>query len=587
MLEQSRRDDQHRRADGALEQWSPLRAKWEVVQSAPAAVQTARAAARPSTPAGTIPFKSAPGERRTYAAARNTRSTGGFGTGWNTSADAELKLSLPQLRARSRQMVRDASFALRAKTLVVNNVIGSGVGMQAQVMNTRGDLNKRVNADIEAAWCEWATAENCHTGGAMHFHDLERMAMGQVFDAGEIFIRKHYSKFGGSKVPLGLEVIEPERLAFDIGQPGAVDTGNEIRMGIEVDAVFGRAVAYWLRRRHPGDIIGSIQGTDRFERVPAADMIHLRVVNRWPQTRGEPWLHTVLRKIDELNEYTGSEVSAARASSYYFATIETPEDDGGGLPTDKDENTGQLNTDIEPLTIQELKPGEKLDFHTPNRPNTGMADFVRSMLREVAAGTGTSYESLSRDYSQGNYSSSRMGLLDDRDLYKTIQRWWIRNFRQPLHAVWLQQAVLAKALDSISPSAYAGSMTQYESVLFKPRGWSWVDPTKEVDAYKEAIKGGLTTLTDVIAATAGGQDIEDFITVRKRELEMLEAAGITVDTTVIEAIVAPPVTVTSTTAAVQEEDGASGDGAPADGDDAASTSAGRAHRVVFPLRGAA
>jgi capsid protein len=74
--------------------------------------------------------------------------------------------------------------------------------------------------------------------------------------------------------------------------------------------------------------------------------------------------------------------------------------------------------------------------------------------------------------------------------------------------------------------------SKFEAVLFKPRGWSWIDPTKEVEAYKEAIKAGLTTLTDVIAQTADGRDIEDVIATRKREIEMLEANGIAVDTDV-------------------------------------------------------
>ena len=201
--------------------------------------------------------------------------------------------------------------------------------------------------------------------------------------------------------------------------------------------------------------------------------------------------------------------------------------------------------DIEPLTIQELKPGEELEFHTPNRPNSALDPFMRHMLREVASGCGVSYESLSRDYSQSNYSSSRLSLLDDRDTWKVLQQWWVRNFRRPLHRVWLQQAVLSRAIQSVPASAYAADTSRYEAVLFKPRGWSWVDPTKEVAAYKEAVKAGFITVTDVIAATAGGQDIEDVIATRERELRMFKDAGIEVDTTVVpEPVAAPPAAAT-------------------------------------------
>jgi len=468
-------------------------------------------------------------QRRMYGAARPTRS-GGLGNSGSTSADAELSLSLDRLRNASRQVVRDSAYAKRARQIIVNNIIGSGVGMQAQVVTTRGDLAARINSAIEEAFCEWACADHCHTGGALHFHDLERAAMGQVFEAGEAFIRLHFRAFGSSRVPLALELVEAERLATGHVEPGTAAAGNEIRMGVEVDP-FGRAVAYWVRQRHPGDIRGAIGASERFERVPADQMFHLRTVDRWPQTRGEPWLHAVVRKLDDLNETSQAELAATRANAYVFATIRSPEGTGSPLETDQ-EDDGKLVMDMEPLTIQGLRPGEELDLHSPNRPNANLDAFLRHMVREVAAGALVSYESLSRDYSQSNYSSSRLSLLDDRDTYKALQQWWVRSFRRPLHKLWLGQAVLARAIEALPVAQYAAAPAKFEAVLFKPRGWSWIDPTKEVAAYKEAIKAGLTTLTDVIAATGDGRDIEDVVATRRRELDMLDAADIDVDTTV-------------------------------------------------------
>jgi capsid protein len=114
-----------------------------------------------------------------------------------------------------------------------------------------------------------------------------------------------------------------------------------------------------------------------------------------------------------------------------------------------------------------------------------------------------------------------------------VQQWWVRSFREPLHRIWLSQAVLSGAV-GIPMEAYGNDMARYEAALFKCRGWSWVDPTKEVNAYKEAVKAGFITVTDVIAATAGGLDVEDIVAVRKRELEMFAEAGIELDTTVAE-----------------------------------------------------
>lgn len=503
------------------------------------------------------------GGARLYAGAKQSRLTGGFGTYSNSSADSELYSALTALRSRSRQLMRDAPYAKRARVIVVNNVVGAGVGLQAQVRNTRGGMNERINADIEAAWAKWALADSCHTGGALHFSDLERTCLSEIFTAGEVFIRKHYRTFGESKIPLGLELVEAERIADEFTYPSLASPGT--RLGVETDS-FGRPVAYWVRTVHPGEPRAMVDQVAKYERVPAADIIHLRKVERWPQTRGEPWLHACVRKLNDMEEYSGSELTAARMSANFFATIETPSSDPDALATEtQDDGSRQIN--IEPGVIEQLAAGDQLKFHTPNRPNAALDAFMRYLLREVAAGVGVSYESLSRDYSQSNYSSSRLALLDDRDLWRVLQQWWIRSFREPLHREWMQAAVLSGAIPSIGPEQWALDPDRFLPVTWKLRGWSWVDPTKEVEAYKEAIKAGLTTTTRVIAQTAEGADIEDIIAERKRELEMFDEAEIEVDTTVPEEA-EPPEPAPVAVPAAETEDAAAEDSAEPE-DDAA------------------
>lgn len=465
-------------------------------------------------------------DSRMYAGARKSRLTAAFGTG-ETSADAELDSSLINLRARSRELVRDAAFARRARQVVVNNVIGSGIGVQAQIRSTRDTLRKDVNDAVETAWWQWCAADSCHTGGQLHFHDLERAAMAQVFEAGEVLIRIHPRRFGRARVPLALELIEAERLASHYVQPTGLPPGAEYRMGVEHDA-FGRPAAYWLRERHPGDLKWSAAGSERLTRVPADQIYHLRVITRWPQTRGEPWLHAVVRKLHDVDGYSESEVVAARAAAAYMGIIETPDQESplAGAP----QADGSRAFDLEPGLSVRLAPGEKFSSYSPNRPNAAMEAFMRHMLREIGVGADVPYESISGDYSQSNYSSSRLSLLESRDTWKHLQQWFIRSFREPLHRIWLQQAVLSGALPQVNRAEYAIDPEKYEAVQFKPRGWSWVDPTKEVAAYKEAVMAGFTTVSDVIAATGNGQDLEEVLDARERELQMMDDKGLKFDT---------------------------------------------------------
>lgn len=466
-------------------------------------------------------------QRRMYHNARVSRATEGWYAS-ETSADAELDGSLTSLRNRSRALVRDAAYAKRAKTIVVNNVIGPGIGLQAQIRNNRDRLVSEINAPIEAAWAEWCRAAHCHTGGKLHFADLERMAMGQIFEAGEVILRVHLRRFGTSAVPLALEVIEAERLADRITR--SPDSGAEVRMGVEVDA-FGRPVAYWLRRGHPGDVRRSIAATEEIERVPADQIFHLYVVERWPQSRGEPWLHATARRLNDMDGYSEAEIIAARNSANAMGFVETsPDAVADRAMVDAVEDDGEQRATMEPGVIEYLAPGQTFKEHNPARPNTAIDPFLRYMLREVAAGIGVSYESLSRDYSQSNYSSSRLALLDDRDLWRVLQLWWLRNFREPLHRLWLRQAAYAGAISGLRVEQYVADPAKWEAAKFKPRGWSWVDPAKEVAAKKEAVRNGFTTLAKVIAETADGDDLEDILAARKAELELMESMGLEFDT---------------------------------------------------------
>lgn len=465
-------------------------------------------------------------QTRMYANAVPTRLNQGFPS-FNTSADAELLTSLRNLRSRSRQLVRDAAFAKNARRIIQNNVIGTGIKLQALVQTTRGVLSTRVNDAIEAAWEKWCCADSCHTGGEVHFHDMERMAVGQVFETGEIFIRMHRSPFGKSTIPIALEIIEPERVVDGYAQPSAVHgAGSQIRMGVEVDA-FRRPIAYWVRDLHPGDVRLDVARTDRVERVPAADMFHLRVIDRWPQTRGEPWLHAVAGKLGDMNGYSEAEIIAARGSANYLATIETPDESSSLAQAQPD---GSYEFGLQPGTMMKLLAGEKLNFVSPNRPNSALDPFMRFMLREVASGVGVSYESLSRDYSQGNYSSTRLALLDDRDVWKTLQQWFVRSFRQRLHLEWMQAAILSRSIPEIDLMQYALGAEKFNEAIFRPRGWSWVDPTKEVAAYKEAVKAGFTTVGSVIAQTSGGDDLEDVLRTRHDELAYMDELQLAFDT---------------------------------------------------------
>jgi lambda family phage portal protein len=441
----------------------------------------------------------------------------------STSVDSEIKGSLRALRNRSRQLGRDNDYVKGFLREAQNNIVGEGIPFQAQVKKQRGGrLHDDINDTIHLKFDRWARKEYCHTGGTLAWEDIQRVCIRSAAEGGEIFARLVRQSFGGSKIPLAIELIEADQL--DETLTGTWENGNEIRMGVEVDQ-WQRPVAYHFWQRHPGDFqfTGSQQVPNSHNRirVPASEVIALQMFDRPGQTRSVPWLASAIMRLHQVGGFEEAEVIAARAGAALMGIIETPE---GDAPAEETMDGDQV-TEFAPGLIKKLGPGEKFTVPDMHRPNGQFVPFTSAMLRAVAAGAGTSYATMSRDYSASNFSSSRMDMLSERDNWRILQKWTIRNFHQRVFEAWLDMAVLAGELDL---PGYETQPERYQNVKWMPRGWAWIDPVKEVTAAKEAILGGLSTQSQVLAQQ--GEDIEELLTQRAREVELAKKNNLVFDT---------------------------------------------------------
>lgn len=460
--------------------------------------------------------------RRAYAGAIIDRLTADW-VAQGSSMDSEIRSSLPRLRNRSRQLGRDNDYVRSFFRTVQNNVIGVGIQMQAQVRMQRGDqLNEKINDAIETAWCEWKRAENCDVTGKMSFADIERLAIRSVSESGEFIARFIYQKFGSVRTPLALEVIESDLL--DDNYNAIDENGDVVRMGVAQNQ-WGRPTAYYFLPRHPGDYgVMPIdpQPPGRRIRVPAEDIIHIFPTERPKQTRGVPAIASAMQRLRHMQGYEEAEVIAARATAALMGFIESPEEEPG---IKDDVESGQNVTEFEPGVFKKLAPGEKVNIPQITRPGGQFDPFMCAMIRGMAAGSGASYESISRDYSKSNYTSSRLALLEDRDNWRVIQQWMVACFHQRVFEKWLDMAVLS---GDLSLKGYEINPVPYRNPKWKPRGWAWVDPQKEVDAAKQAVRSGFKTLSDVVGETGG--DVEELMTQRQREVDMAAEKDLVFDT---------------------------------------------------------
>ena len=458
--------------------------------------------------------------RRGYAGAQSNRLTLNWVAG-GTSADSEIKSSSRALRQRSRQLCRDNVYAVQAQRTVVNNVIGTGVKLQAQVRKQRGGkLDDRINTAIEEAWADWCRYDSCTAAGMHCFSDVERQIMAGIFESGEVFLRVIKRPFGRSGVPFALELLEADQLD-DSYDGSKTDSEHVWRMGIERDQ-FGRARRYAFFKQHPGDSpFPQLKNQKLHMILPADEIIHLFVCPRIGATRGVPWLAPAMQDLHHLAGFQEAQVVRARASSALMGFITSPEGELQGDAVYDEERIQEFS----PGQFRYLNQGEKIEVPDLNAPNGEFDPFMRAMLRAIAAGCGISYESASKDFSASNYSSSRLSLMDDRDNYRAIQKFLKERFYQPVFEMWLEMAVLS---GRVSLPTYETEPNRYRAVKWACRSWSYVDPQKEIDAMKTAVRCGFKTLRQVVQEQGG--DYDELMGQRQAELALQDQYNIITDT---------------------------------------------------------
>lgn len=441
-----------------------------------------------------------------------------------------LRYQLRVLRARSRQAAQNNPFARRFVQMVVDNVGGATpFRLQGKVKFKSGAADEAANDRIEECWKAWGRAGQCEITGKWSWNAVQRLLLRGLAIDGELLIRKLRGPDHG---PFGykLQIIDVDRL-YELKNE-ALANGGAIHAGVEVDPT-GRPVAYHLLKRKPAQWQFAGYTMD-FERVSADEIIHVFVPEFAEQIRGVPWMYAALLNLVHLGAFEEAAVIAARIGASNMGFIESPDGGktladmaGAGPRADGTDGLGGNNGDpqisAEPGAFWTLPPGYKVgDGWNPKYPDAAIEPFIRACLRGVAAGLNVAYHNLANDLEKVNYSSARIGELDERDTWMGIQSFIAEHLHQPLFDDWLPVQVIAGKL----PFDLA-RMDKYRNVYWQARRWAWVDPLKEVGAAIEAINAKLKSRTRVVME--GGEDLEEVFDEIEAETKLAAAMNISLD----------------------------------------------------------
>ena len=453
---------------------------------------------------------------RSYGAANRNRGNSDW-TMTTTSSNYEIYVSLTALRARARQMCRDGSLFSKFLRMAEVNIVGQqGIQVDPRGKKATGKFKNKLNADlndrVKAAFWEWGSdPNNCSVTGKVDLAAQQRLFVRTFLRDGEVLVVKHRTGPWGFQ----LKFIDPAYL--DELFNTRLNNGNRVLMSVEVDAN-DRPVAYWLTPIATDTIFQPQSPTGRV-RVEAKDVIHaFLVVDDDSQVRGVTWFHAGLLEGKNHNEYCKAVLNSAKVTAMAGGFLVPPVDDenGGfdGSPDDEG-NVQAPEIDWRPMAMPELPPGYDFKQFDPKQPQANYAEYEKTLVHRLAGSFGVNYFSLAGDLEAVNYSSARVGLAEEREMWRILQDFVILHFCRPVYDEWLLAAMASGKLDITA--------AEYESVrkpYWRPRGWPYIDPQKEITAQLLGLESGLLTLTGVLADR--GVDVRDHCETLQQENEILD-----------------------------------------------------------------
>lgn len=431
-----------------------------------------------------------------------------------------LRNDLAKLRARSRDLARNDDTAKRFLYLVKQNVLGPN-GIQMQARNKQADgktLDEVWNNEIESEWALFSRKrrvrgqfESPSVDGQMSLREVAWLALWNKVIDGEVFIQI-LRGYPHNRHRFAVRFLNPDLL--DSGYSETKDDGSRIEMGIEFDE-FERPIAY-----HFTKATGKARTTKQErERIPSNQIIHLFRNEYIGQIRGIPEFAGIMHKAKMLNGVHEAVVVGWRVAAAKMGFF-SPKDPGADWDGETTED-GDRVIDAVPGSFEVLQNGYEFSTFDPDYPSSTYEAGHRCFMQQMANGLNISAPTLSNDYSRVNYSSLRQAALEDRDAWRCIQAEMIDGFYQPLFDEWFdwQSEVMGRV----------SSQDKEPIITWQPRGWAWVDPTKEVQAHILAIGAHLRTRQSIIAESCGS-DFVDTADALADEQQILIDRGLPVGT---------------------------------------------------------
>lgn len=439
------------------------------------------------------------------------------------SADSDSIGDLPTLRARARDLARNAPIARGARNTSKTNVVGAGLrlsaSLQREILGLSDEQAEAWEDYTEVLFDLWASAKTASVDRKQNFYEQQGTAFTSSWDSGDCFLLRRF-KESTSFLALCVQLVEADRVCTPNYKQTTAPGAREIRDGIEVDDD-GEPIAAHLLNKHPGDAaLIKTYKPDAWQRIPFRGdspfplLIHLMKQDRIGQTRGIPMLAPVIESLKQLDRYAEAELMAAVVSAFFTVFIKTQDGGGDGsniMPSVA--GSGPMGGDGVPIgssemalgsgTVAELADGEDISIANPNRPNPNFDPFFLAVVRQIGIALGIPYEVLIMHFSS-SYTASKAAIETAWQYFDDDRTWLARNLCQPVYEWWLYEMVARGLIDApgflsdpIKRAAWCGSKWLGRAPIV-------LDAIKDATAAEMWMDLGVETVESVTTKRNGG-----------------------------------------------------------------------------------
>lgn len=464
--------------------------------------------------------------------AKSRRQTSEWKTTKGASADADQLPDLPTLRDRSRDLVRNEPLASGAIGGVVTSVVGTGLALQSHVDREVLGMSEEQAAawqrHTENEWRLWAESTACDATRTQNFYGLQALTFRSALESGDVFVTTPMRELPSFPYKLALQIIEADQ----VSNPNHAGDSDTLAGGVELDG-WRAPVAYHIRTTHPGSIRPGAGKWDRFDafgqRSGRRQVIHLYDKLRPGQTRGVPYLAPVIETLKQLGRYTEAELMAAVISGMFTVFVESERggiepNDPSGIGGETGSQASDKDIKLAPGAIVDLNPGEKVSSANPGRPNPAFNAFVEALCRFIGLALELPYEVLIKHFAS-SYSASRGAMLEAWKFYRRKRAFLADTLCNPVYEAWMDEAVATGRV--AAPGYFADPLMRraYLGAEWVGDGPISVDPLKDINAAKERVELGISSI-DKEAALHDGGNFEDNHAQRVKEVKARRAAGL-------------------------------------------------------------